>query len=88
MMAKYIEREEAKEAAMDSCELYQSECDMIGCAVDKIPAADVAPVVRCKDCENKTTYKIGSCAAFGSNKWRKTTFVAVGSERRSNYGLH
>ena len=50
-MAEYIERE----AAYEKCGWYNTVNGKSVCAVRKdelaaIPAADVAPVVRCKDC--------------------------------------
>lgn len=51
-MAKYIEREAAIESlpvAWDSA-IY---------ALENVPAADVAPVVHCKDCAHRT--EMGNC---------------------------
>ena len=52
-MAEYIERE----AAYEKCGWYNTVNGKSVCAVRKdelaaIPAADVAPVVRCKDCKS------------------------------------
>ena len=52
-MAEYIERE----AAYEKCGWYNMVNGKSVCAVRKdelaaLPAADVAPVVRCKDCEH------------------------------------
>lgn len=44
-MAEYIEREEAKK-------LININFSGLLAAIDTIPAADVAPVVRCKDCKH------------------------------------
>lgn len=49
-MAEYIEREAAKRAVDDAMELTSSEYDVICNSLDSVPAADVAPVVRCKNC--------------------------------------
>lgn len=52
-MAEYIEREAAKDAVS---EVYYDTPDVnlsaekFGAAINAIPAADVAEVVRCKDC--------------------------------------
>lgn len=54
-MAEYIEREAATKAL---CNSVPHSCDFDDCdrlcpgvaALDSIPAADVQPVVRCKDC--------------------------------------
>jgi len=49
-MAEYIERERARfefERFFKGNETVQHDCDSLLCM---FPAADVAPVVRCKDC--------------------------------------
>nr|DAG15932.1 MAG TPA: 4Fe-4S binding domain protein [Caudoviricetes sp.] len=68
-MAEYIERE-AVHAVMKGLKQYKWTSpvsnenhvtvgiDDVGLEIDKIPAADVAPVVRCKDC-----IKCGFCGA-------------------------
>lgn len=50
-MAEYITKEEALNAVEDAMELTSSEYDMIAEKIDNVPAADVAPVVRCRDCK-------------------------------------
>ena len=70
-MAEYIEREKV----LDICEKHYQHClemhdycgdttaDNIKEDVEKLPIADVVPVVRCKNCEN---YNIFGCAdGFG-----------------------
>lgn len=52
-MAEYIEREEAKEAVDYAIEMTSGEYDAIALAIDGIPAADVAPVVHCRDCKHR-----------------------------------
>ena len=52
-MAEYIEREEINEAMKEVCD--DPSCPMYVAAeiaqiIDCAPAADVVPVVRCKDC--------------------------------------
>lgn len=54
-MAEYIEREEINKAMKEVCD--DPSCPMhvaaeIAQIIDCAPTADVAPVVRCKDCEN------------------------------------
>lgn len=46
-MAEYIDREEYCEK---HCRCSNEYCDKESCPIWKAPAADVAPVVRCKDC--------------------------------------
>lgn len=46
-MAEYIERE----AAINCCTFGRTSLGLIG-ELRRIPAADVRPVVRCKDCAN------------------------------------
>lgn len=47
-MAEYIDREEYCEK---HCRCINEYCDRVSCPIWKAPVADVAPVVRCKDCE-------------------------------------
>lgn len=54
-MTEYIEREEINKAMKEVCD--DPSCPMhvaaeIAQIIDCAPAAEVAPVVRCKDCEN------------------------------------
>ena len=54
-MTEYIEREEINKAMKEVCD--DPSCPMhvaaeIAQIIDCAPTADVAPVVRCKDCEN------------------------------------
>lgn len=46
-MAEYIERE----AALRTAHIMRPEDKCLEAAIANIPAADVAPVVRCKDCK-------------------------------------
>ena len=50
MAKEYIERKRAIVDACNSLELYSSEYAELENALNRIPAADVAPVVRCQDC--------------------------------------
>lgn len=70
MMAEYIEREATIKAIVDSRNRYYNSassqylvgrCDGLDIAAGLLrvaPAADVAPVVRCKDCKH---YDMGVC---------------------------
>ena len=52
-MDEYIKREDAINAVLDVyCDTPDIDlsCEKFEAAILKIPAADVAPVVRCKDC--------------------------------------
>lgn len=52
-MAEYITKKAAINAVENApIELFQSEWEEIEEAINAAPTADVAPVVRCKDCEN------------------------------------
>ena len=58
-MAEYIDRKRAIVEACNSLELYPSEYAKLEDALNTIPAADVAEVIRCKDCiyyKNDTEY--------------------------------
>lgn len=48
-MAEYIDRAEYCEK---HCRCSNEYCDRQSCPIWKAPAADVAPVVRCKDCKH------------------------------------
>lgn len=52
-MAEYITKEAAINAVENApIELFQSEWEEIEKAINTAPAADVVPVVRCKDCKH------------------------------------
>lgn len=57
-MAEYIDREKAKRLLHIE---YAYAAEQL---LDEIPAADVAPVVRCKDCKH---YDLGVCLKIYSN---------------------
>ena len=61
-MAEYINR---KEYCENHCRCSNEYCDRQSCPIWKAPAADVEPVVRCKDCEysNKALYGWLWCTA-------------------------
>jgi len=48
-MPEYINKEEYCE---NYCRCSNEHCDRQSCPIWEAPAADVAPVVRCKDCQN------------------------------------
>ena len=50
MAKEYIERQRAIVDACNSLELYPSEYAKLEDALNRIPAADVVPAVRCQDC--------------------------------------
>ena len=67
-MAEYIEREAAKGAVDHAMELTDTEFDIVCDYIDRIPAADIAPVrhgrwysrggrFRCSVCDNKAFLK-------------------------------
>ena len=56
MVKEYIERWHAVDAVLDVyCDTpdINLSCEKFEAAILKIPAADVAPVVRCKDCRRR-----------------------------------
>lgn len=57
-MAEYIDREEYCEK---NCRCSNEYCDRQSCPIWKAPAADVAPVVRCKDCKHHNKPRLGWC---------------------------
>ena len=62
-MAEYIDRERLKLAISADCQnlfsFDSSLYELFMIDIDEIPAADVAPVVRCKECEFHTF--LGKC---------------------------
>lgn len=68
-MAEYIKREAAIDAVNDlagkapTCSAYEAVWKSAR-VLKKIPAADVAPVVRCKDCKH---YDMGVCLKIYSD---------------------
>ena len=50
-MAEYIEREAAIRVVNGQSSLTMTRSSLID-SISKLPAADVAPVVRCKDCKH------------------------------------
>lgn len=63
-MTEYIERELAKRAVDYAIELSNSEYDAVCNVLDGIPSADVAPVVRCKDCKHSWKDISGLCCSY------------------------
>ena len=51
-MAEYIERDAAKHAADLAFDMTETEYDMLCKELDRVPAADVVEVTRCKDCRH------------------------------------
>ena len=61
-MAEYINREEYCE---NYCRCSNEYCDRQSCPIWKAPAADVAPVVRCRDCRNSYEGIDGRICSYG-----------------------
>lgn len=57
-MAEYIKKDEYCE---NYCRCSNEYCDKESCSIWKAPAADVAPVVRCRDCANLRQNAHGVC---------------------------
>ena len=80
-MAEYIKREAAKDAVS---EVYYDTPDVnlsaekFEAAINAIPTADVAPVVRCKDCKHEFG---GSCIICGFQKRKPEDFCSYGERK-------
>ena len=72
-MAEYIEREKAKSLLHIE---YAYAAEQL---LDEIPAADVAPVVRCKDCKHEFG---GSCIICGFQKRKPDDFCSYGERKK------
>lgn len=71
-MAEYIDREKAKRLLHIE---YAYAAEQL---LDEIPAADVAPVVRCKDCKHEFG---GSCIICGFQKRKPDGFCSYGERK-------
>ena len=78
-MAEYITKKAAIKAVENApIELFQSEWEEIEEAINAAPAADVVPVVRCKDC----AHLYGTmCAACGLLPRKSNEFCSRGERR-------
>ncbi len=64
-MADYIKREAAKRALAESDVVPKYRADnrpVTDAIIDAIPAADVVPVVRCRDCRSYNKPRLGWCS--------------------------
>nr|DAZ83067.1 MAG TPA: zinc-ribbon protein [Caudoviricetes sp.] len=67
-MAEYITKNAAINAAENApIELFQSEWEEIEEAINAAPAADVVPVVRCKDCAHLFYTMCAACGFLPRN---------------------
>lgn len=73
-MAEYIDREKAKRLLHIE---YAYAAEQL---LDEIPAADVAPVVRCKDCKHEFG---GSCILCGFQKRKSEDFCSYGERKET-----
>lgn len=73
-MAEYIDREKAKRLLHIE---YAYAAEQL---LDEIPAADVAPVVRCKDCKHEFG---GSCIICGFQKRKPEDFCSYGERKET-----
>lgn len=89
-MNDYIKREDAIEAAINAA--YDAECGIsdlseehIRSEMEKLHAADVVEVVRCKDCKY---WNQECCARFGwlNGKSTEEDWYCPNGERRTNNG--
>lgn len=82
-MAEYITKKAAIKAVENApIELFQSEWEEIEEAINAVPAADVVPVVRCKECAH-LFYTM--CAACGFLPRKPNDFCSYG-ERKDGGG--
>lgn len=85
-MAEYIDREEYCEK---HCRCSNEYCDKESCPIWKAPAADVVPVVRCKDCKHFREYiTVGTvCTKYvKSLSGREVGLRATGKDDFCSYG--
>lgn len=83
-MAEYITKKAAIKAVENApIELFQSEWEEIEEAINTAPAADVVPVVRCKDCKYRTGERSGlvRCRAFNYMPMRVDNFCSYGERK-------
>lgn len=71
-MSRYIDADELKEL-YEGCEDLKVKCAVVLLNIDDIPTADVAEVVRCKDCEHFDTtncsYDCGWCDVWNIGRF-------------------
>lgn len=78
-MAEYITKKAAIKAVENApIELFQSEWEEIEEAINAVPAADVVPVVRCKECAH-LFYTM--CAACGFLPRKPNDFFSYGERK-------
>lgn len=78
-MAEYITKKAAIKAVENApIELFQSEWEEIEEAINAVPAADVVPVVRCKECAH-LFYTM--CAACGFLPRKPNDFCSYGERK-------
>lgn len=85
-MAEYINKEEYCE---NYCRCSNEYCDRQSCPIWKAPAADVVPVVRCRDCKYSYEDISGRCCSHGPCKdWvvLDDFFCSLGERRDDNDG--
>lgn len=83
-MAEYITKKAAIKAVENApIELFQSEWEEIEEAINAVPAADVVPVVRCKDCKYRTEERRGlvRCRAFNYMPMCVDNFCSYGKRK-------
>ena len=86
MNEEYITKSEAIEAACNAVELFPSEYREIENAINRIAAADVMEVVRCRECKYSHEDEIFGnrwCESHsGCRKVKDEGFCDLGAERR------
>lgn len=88
MTKEYIERKRAIVDACNSLELYPSEYAELENALNRIPAADVAPVVRCQDCVYARPLKDMNydylCHYWNGHSCNQNQFCSQGKRKEKN----
>ena len=95
-MTDYIEREAAKRKYCETCNWYGTDlCNGCATPMSRIPAADVVPVVRCKDCsfwckemsdDGKTEFVNYSYCQRGIRGDGRDFYCAIGKRRSDDIG--
>lgn len=88
-MAEYIEREKAIHAARYTASMMPSQSLAIVYAIESIPAADMRPVVMCRDCKywkqwGNTAYHLCTYVIGASSVRKADDFCSCGKKREES----
>lgn len=97
MQTDYISRQDAVDAAMQYCPDDDGTCSKADKdirelldEIEDIPAADVVPVVRCKDCkhyyfaDNRIPQEQRYVCEISGEIWKPDSFCSYGERREEN----